>query len=90
MNIKLCTVLTLALLCASVAASFAQEKKQNVLFIVCDDLNTHVSTSGYPHISTPAFDELAASGEDGRASPVDKARVNGRQPGIFTLLTGIC
>jgi arylsulfatase A-like enzyme len=37
-------------------------KPKNVLFIVCDDLNTHVSTSGYPHISTPAFDHLAAEG----------------------------
>ncbi|MEL7500713.1 MAG: sulfatase [Planctomycetota bacterium] len=36
--------------------------KPNVLFIVCDDLNTHVSTAGYPHIKTPAFDELAAAG----------------------------
>ena len=34
----------------------------NVLLIVCDDLNTHVSTSGYPHITTPAFDELASEG----------------------------
>ena len=33
-----------------------------MLLIVCDDLNTHVSTSGYPHIKTPAFDELAAAG----------------------------
>ena len=40
----------------------AADSKPNVLFIVCDDLNTHVSTSGYPHIHTPAFDELAASG----------------------------
>ncbi len=37
-------------------------QRPNVLFIVCDDLNTHVSTSGYPHIRTPAFDHLAASG----------------------------
>ena len=36
--------------------------RPNVLFIVCDDLNTHVSTSGYAHIKTPAFDELAAGG----------------------------
>jgi iduronate 2-sulfatase len=43
-------------------SSVAFAKKPNVLFIVCDDLNTHVSTSGYPHISTPAFDELAAAG----------------------------
>ncbi|MDF1844837.1 MAG: sulfatase [Rubripirellula sp.] len=43
-------------------ATVAVAEKPNVLFIVCDDLNTHVSTSGYPHISTPAFDELAAAG----------------------------
>jgi iduronate 2-sulfatase len=36
--------------------------RPNVLFIICDDLNTHVSTSGYPHIKTPAFDSLAAAG----------------------------
>jgi arylsulfatase A-like enzyme len=36
--------------------------RPNVLLIVCDDLNTHVSTSGYPHIHTPAFDTLAAAG----------------------------
>ena len=42
--------------------STALAKRPNVLFIVCDDLNTHVSTSGYPDIQTPAFDELAANG----------------------------
>ena len=36
--------------------------KPNVLFIVCDDLNTHVSTSDYPYIQTPSFDLLAAEG----------------------------
>lgn len=36
--------------------------RPNVLFIVCDDLNTHVSTSGYPDIKTPAYDQLAAAG----------------------------
>ena len=35
---------------------------KNVLFIVCDDLNAHVSTSGYRHIQTPAFEQLAAAG----------------------------
>jgi arylsulfatase A-like enzyme len=40
----------------------APAKRYNVLLIVCDDLNTHVSTSGYQHIKTPAFDALAASG----------------------------
>ena len=34
----------------------------NVLFIVCDDLNTHVSSSGYAAIETPNFDRLAAKG----------------------------
>ena len=43
-------------------STFAYAGKPNVLFIVCDDLNTHVSTAGYPHIKTPAFDELAAAG----------------------------
>lgn len=42
--------------------TFAAKPRPNVLCIVCDDLNTHVSTSGYPHINTPAFDELAAEG----------------------------
>ena len=37
-------------------------ERPNVLFIVCDDLNTHVSTSGYDHIRTPAMDKLAAAG----------------------------
>ncbi|MEE3285189.1 MAG: arylsulfatase, partial [Planctomycetota bacterium] len=36
--------------------------RPNVLLIVCDDLNTHVSTSGYRHIRTPAFDALARGG----------------------------
>ncbi len=36
--------------------------RPNVLFVVCDDLNTHVSTSGYPYIKTPSFDELASAG----------------------------
>ncbi|MDA7683531.1 sulfatase-like hydrolase/transferase, partial [Akkermansiaceae bacterium] len=29
--------------------------KRNVLLIVCDDLNTHVSPSGYDHIKTPTL-----------------------------------
>ncbi|MEO2049385.1 MAG: sulfatase [Pirellulales bacterium] len=36
--------------------------RPNILFIVCDDLNTHVTTSGYAHIKTPAFDQLSAAG----------------------------
>jgi len=55
-------LLFVSLFCSSLIPSVVLAKQPNVLFIVCDDLNTHVSTSGYPHISTPAFDELAASG----------------------------
>jgi iduronate 2-sulfatase len=55
-------ILVMALLCSSLMPTVAVATQPNVLFIVCDDLNTHVSTSGYPHISTPAFDALAAAG----------------------------
>jgi arylsulfatase A-like enzyme len=34
--------------------------KKNVLFIVCDDLNTHVSPSGYDHIKTPTLAQFAS------------------------------
>lgn len=37
----------------------ASKSKPNILFIVCDDLNTHVSPTGYEPISTPALDALA-------------------------------
>ena len=37
----------------------AQNTKPNVLFIVCDDLNTHVSTSGYEAIKTPTLAAFA-------------------------------
>ena len=62
MRITCQALFSIVVLCASAAPSVAVESRPNVLFIVCDDLNTHVSTSGYPHISTPAFDELASAG----------------------------
>ena len=62
MNLPARILLGLTSFCISLMPSVAIAKKPNILFIVCDDLNTHVSTSGYPHISTPAFDELAAAG----------------------------
>ncbi|MEK9633301.1 MAG: sulfatase-like hydrolase/transferase, partial [Opitutae bacterium] len=34
-------------------------EKKNILFVVCDDLNTHVSSSGYKNISTPNLSKLA-------------------------------
>ena len=33
--------------------------EKNILFVVCDDLNTHVSTSGYEPISTPNLSKFA-------------------------------
>ncbi len=62
MNLTTRILLGLGLLCSPLIPSVSIAKQPNVLFIVCDDLNTHVSTSGYPHINTPAFDELANSG----------------------------
>ncbi len=56
------TSLSLTLVVLSLMSSASSADKPNVLFIVCDDLNTHVSTSGYPDIRTPAFDNLAAAG----------------------------
>ena len=35
------------------------KKSKNVLLVVCDDLNTHVSTSGYSPIHTPALAQFA-------------------------------
>ena len=37
-------------------------KQKNILFIVCDDLNTHVSPSGYDPIHTPTLNWLATEG----------------------------
>jgi iduronate 2-sulfatase len=45
-----------------VSTAFSAGQKPNVVFIVCDDMNTHVTTSGYPHIQTPNFSRLAADG----------------------------
>lgn len=39
-----------------------QAKRRNILFIVCDDLNTHVSPSGYDPIHTPKLAKLASEG----------------------------
>lgn len=54
---------SLAVLCACAlfSSASAADNKPNILFIVCDDLNTHVSTSGYDAIQTPT---LAAFGQE--------------------------
>ena len=44
---------------SKVPAIKPREKKKNILFVVCDDLNTHVSSSGYKNISTPNLTRLA-------------------------------
>jgi len=53
-------VVTLSILAASLASLAADKRAPNVLFIVCDDLNTHISPWGYEHIETPALERLAA------------------------------
>ena len=53
--------LVTAFLCL-LAISAAAADRPNVLFIVCDDLNRHVSTSAYQHIKTPVLEALAAEG----------------------------
>ncbi|TWT97370.1 Arylsulfatase [Neorhodopirellula pilleata] len=54
--------ITLTLTCFLLMATSAIAARPNILFIVCDDLNTHVSTSGYPDIQTPTFEALAKDG----------------------------
>ena len=56
----ICLLVSLSLVAQEKAAPAG--KRPNILFIVCDDLNTHVSTSGYNHIRTPSLDKLAAAG----------------------------
>jgi iduronate 2-sulfatase len=56
-------ILTAALrLLAFIVRVSSAESKPNILFIVCDDLNTHVSSSGYDGIQTPTFAALAKEG----------------------------
>lgn len=46
----------------SAISTMSAAERPNIVFIICDDLNTHVTTSGYPHIRTPNFSRLAAEG----------------------------
>ncbi len=51
-----------ALVCGSAtsrAVGSAGATRPNILFVICDDLNTHVSTSGYPHAKTPTLQSFA-------------------------------
>lgn len=57
------TYIAFSIVCLSaMVATSARADRPNVLLIVCDDLNNHVSTSGYQPIKTPALDRLAAAG----------------------------
>jgi len=44
--------------CVSLQAA----ERPNILFIVCDDLNTHVAPSGYDAVKTPVLSTLAKEG----------------------------
>ena len=45
----------------SIAAASADDKT-NVLFLICDDLNTDLGCYGHPQVKTPNIDRLAAQG----------------------------
>ena len=72
---KKCLVMLVGLLLAGICLAANEDKvkgiakkQPNVLFIICDDLNTHVTPSGYEPIKTPALDKLASEGMNfGRA-----------------------
>ena len=51
---------TLFLLSLLALSPVNASERPNVLLIVCDDLNTRVSTSGYSPIQTLNFDRLTA------------------------------
>ena len=57
------TFLSCAIFCWwATVTTVAQAERPNVLLIVCDDLNNHVSTSGYQSLRTPGLERLAAAG----------------------------
>ena len=66
-----------------IAAINLANAKPNVLLIVCDDLNTHVSTSGYPHIKTPHLDRLAKAVSPS-TEPIASTRSAGRRGRRFS------
>jgi len=55
-------ILTMVALLCSGELKVGAETRPNVLLIVCDDLNNHVSTAGYQLVKTPGLEKLAAAG----------------------------
>ncbi len=62
MRITRILLLSLGFTWLSAVTALQADSRPNVMFIICDDLNTHVSTSDYPYMKTPAFDTLADTG----------------------------
>ncbi|MBK1876501.1 sulfatase [Pelagicoccus mobilis] len=54
--------LAAAFLASCLNSQAGAEERPNVLFIVCDDLNTQVGPSGYENTHTPVMDKLARTG----------------------------
>ena len=57
---KINLLLTACLAIASVADLMAQSKRQNILFIVCDDLRPELGCYGRKQIKSPNIDRWAA------------------------------
>ena len=57
---RITRILAIVVLFCSGGSYVCAKTPPNVLLIVCDDLNNHVSTSRYQPITTPALEKLAA------------------------------
>ncbi|MGB4710408.1 MAG: sulfatase [Fuerstiella sp.] len=55
-------ILAIVVSLCSGGAEVCAKTPPNVLLIVCDDLNNHVSTAGYQPLKTPGLEKLAAAG----------------------------
>ena len=63
-NKKILALTSITVFCSAIlaVASFAADAKPNVLFIVCDDLNTMIGCYGDAYAKTPNLDKLASRG----------------------------
>lgn len=78
---------------AAAAASNEPTVRPNVLLIVCDDLNAHVTPSGYQPIHTPNFARLASHGVTFRRAYCQYPVCNGSRTsflhGLYPQTTGV-